>query len=89
MKLMCKESSRVSSPAKVRTQLPLCTAPQGKNTTYLLINTPLLEMTALQHKAQAVTQKKADTYPLLHLQHAGPVRSFLLFLLWKLKIESD
>lgn len=43
---MCKESSRVSGPAKVRTQL-LCTAPQGKNTTYLLINASLLEMTAL------------------------------------------
>lgn len=44
---MCKESSRVSGPAKVRTQLSLCTAPQGKNTTYLLINASLLEMTAL------------------------------------------
>lgn len=47
MKLICKESSRASSPVKVSTQLSLCTAPQGKNTTYLLINTSLLEMTAL------------------------------------------
>lgn len=45
------ESSRVSGPAKVRTQLSLCTAPQGRNTTYLLINTSLLEMTVL-HEAQ-------------------------------------
>lgn len=44
---MCKESSRVTGPGKVRTQLSLCTAPQGKNTTYLLINASLPEMTAL------------------------------------------
>lgn len=52
MKLMCKESSRASGPAKVRTQLSLCTAPQGKNTTYLLIKASLLEMTALHSNAR-------------------------------------